>query len=182
MKNFLFFLKDKNRKSLKKGYWVFLIFVIALSFSFLQIQEVKAQNVDPVAATQRTTETIRKTFWEKLGVALKKAGSIAFNRTLQSSLNKIAYDAANYIGAGGDGQKPLFRTEGIGDYMKKIGDQAGGQFLETFVRNLDTSNATSTISCEKRLENCLNDCYYQANGHSPSDPKSLKRFREDSQI
>ncbi|NCT55074.1 hypothetical protein GW758_03930 [Candidatus Falkowbacteria bacterium] len=182
MKNFLFFLKDKNRKSLKKGYWVFLIFVIAFSFSFLQIQEVKAQNVDPVAATQRTTETIRKTFWEKLGVALKKAGSIAFNRTLQSSLNKIAYDAANYIGAGGDGQKPLFRTEGIGDYMKKIGDQAGGQFLETFVRNLDTSNATSTISCEKRLENCLNDCYYQANGHSPSDPKSLKRFREDSQI
>ncbi len=180
MKNFLFFLEDKKHKNLKNCYWLFLIFIFAFSFSFFQIQEVKAQAVvtDPGAMAQRTVESVKQTFWQKLGTALKKAGSIAFNRTLQSSLNKIAYDAANYIGAGGDGQKPLFRTEGLGDYMKKIGDEAGGQFLETFVRNLDTSNATSTLSCEKRLENCLTDCYRQANGYDPADAESLKYFRD----
>ena len=179
MKNFLFFLKDKKYKNFKKGYWLFLIFVIAFSFSLLQIQEAKAQIpvTDLTAAAQRTEEVIRTTFWQKLGTALKKAGSIAFNRTLQSSLNKIAYDAANYIGSSGDGQKPLFRTEDLGDYMKRIGDEAGGQFLETFVRNLDTSNSPSTLSCEKRLENCYNDCYSRINGSDPVDAESLSGFR-----
>ncbi len=181
MKKFLFFLfKNKKDNKLKKSYYIFLIFFLVFSFSFFRIQEVNAQIVnDPTSFAQRAAQWIKEAFQSKLGKAIQKAGSIAFNRTLQSSLNKIAYDAANFIGSGDVGQKELYRTENIKSYIGRIGDEAGGQFLETFVRNLDTSNATSSdISCEKRLENCLTSCYQQAHGKDPDDKESLMFFRD----
>ncbi|MBN2853936.1 hypothetical protein JXK06_00135 [Patescibacteria group bacterium] len=182
MKNFLFFLKDKKNKTTKSGSWLLLVFCLALVFSvgFLKVQSAWAQPI-PVVETASIPETVsevKRTLWQKLSDALKKAGSIAFNRTLQSSLNKIAYDAANYIGAGASGQKPLFNTEDFGTYMKKIGDEAGGEFLETFVRNLDTSGSDSNDSCAERLDSCLTECYRLVHQKDPIDTESLMFFRD----
>ena len=58
--------------------------------------------------------------------------SRAFQSALSSSLNTIAYDTATWLGSGGKGQKPLFITEGWGEYLGNIGDNAAGLMLEEF--------------------------------------------------
>ncbi len=65
---------------------------------------------------------------------LKKYGSGALNAAVKAALRTIAYDTATYIGSGGKGQKPMFITEGWGEYLKNVADNAGGTFIETLGR------------------------------------------------
>ncbi|PLX21744.1 hypothetical protein C0584_01410 [Candidatus Parcubacteria bacterium] len=74
---------------------------------------------------------------DKLVAGLKTAGSKALSSSLRAALNTIAYDTATYLGSGNRGQKPLFITEGWGEYMNNIADNAAGSFIEDLGRNPD---------------------------------------------
>ncbi len=141
---------------------VLLAFLILFFVFNLSVQSVFAQMAvvsTEVASVPTTVQTVKQSIWQTIGQALLKAGSIAFNRTLSTVLNKIAYDAANYIGSGGEGQSPLFYKQNLVQILVSVSDEAAGQFLETFVNNLG-SNVNNT--CSDQLGTCRNDCsYYQ---------------------
>ena len=76
----------------------------------------------------------KQTWWDKLLEQIKETGSAAIISALGSALNNLAYDTATWIGSGGKGQKPMFITEGWGEYLTNIGDNAAGTFMEQMGR------------------------------------------------
>jgi len=173
--------KKKNTKNAGQKLVVFLI-SFCLVFTFiLPLKPARAQmDAASTAAqlagnAQDTAKNVKDTWWQTFLKALQKAGSIAFQRTLSSALNKIAYDTATWIGSGKEGQKPLFVTEGWGSYLTKIGDEAAGQFIESFVTNL---NNPPEKNCQTELKKCQLECYNKdtaadsgGNQGSTFDPK-----------
>ncbi len=143
--------KKKHLYSSKKIV-IFLLFFILLSSAVLApIRPVKAQMAVtdiPKLIWDKVTETAKK-LWQK-------GGSLAFQQTLRTALNKMAYDTANWVGSGKEGQKPLFVTQGWGDYMTQVGDEAAGTFLENFASNL--SNSNSPEQCEREHQTCVDNC------------------------
>src|SRR5680860_1039379 len=134
--------RDKKRyPGLRKKILVSLLFfVITLSALMAPIKPANAAGLPVV--------DIPKFVWDKVEKAAKylwqKGASLAFQQTLRSALNKMAYDTANWIGSGGEGQKPLFITQGWGDYMAQIGDEAAGTFLENFTANWSSTRKDGT--------------------------------------
>jgi len=159
-----FFLKIKINPSKKISLsllTLLVIFVLSvyafyprLAWGQVQVYGGPVTTIETVSTPQITTQ-VKQTFWQRLVKSLQKAGSIAFQRVLSSSLNKIAYDAANYIGSGDIGQKPLFVKEDLGQYLLKVGDEAAGQFLETFVNNI---NNPTEANCEAKVNSCYASC------------------------
>ncbi|MDO8584123.1 MAG: hypothetical protein Q7R83_03005, partial [bacterium] len=47
----------------------------------------------------------------------------------QQFLGQLAYDAANYIAAGGKGQSAQFYKKGFGEYLQNAGQDAAGEFI-----------------------------------------------------
>lgn len=152
MKTFYFFShKNKRNNDRKKDNGdlkkLFLIVFMVSSLFFANIHPAKAIPV----------EDIPKFVWDKIKDAWEKGGSIAYQKTLSTVLNKIAYDAANYVGSGGKGQKALFVTKDFGQYAKDLADEAAGTFLETFVNAVNVSD--NTTGCENKYEICAKNCF-----------------------
>lgn len=154
MKSFLGPKKETNFKAGKKCILFWLIFSVAVVFP---LKNVSAQMVvsDPTSVMTQITTFLKELAQSKAGKMIQKAGSLAFQRVLSSALNKIAYDSANYIGSGGKGQKPLFITKDLGSYLEQIGDEAAGQFVESFVNNL---NSAENSGCSDSLKSCREGC------------------------
>lgn len=135
-----------------KKFAVFLVAAfIIFGAIFFPLRPAKAIPVEDIPALvwNKITDFAAK-LW-------RTAGSVAFQRTLTTALNKIAYDTATWIGSGHQGQKPLFITQGWGDYLLQVGDEAGGQFLETFVNNLGRDDSLIN-DCDSSYENCVSKC------------------------
>ncbi len=164
-----------DKSSRKKWLAIIMVCLFSLSIFSASIKPVSAQAI--VSDPGNLAQAIKSFFETKIGKIIKKAGSIAFNRTLATSLNKIAYDAANYIGSGGDGQKPLFVKEDLKTYISKIGDEAAGQFLETFVNNI---SAQEDGTCSEKMNKCYQACYKSTfpNAASPAEQSLLDAFAQ----
>ena len=151
------FLKFSEKNSKKSGKLVIVFLLVLMSFSFLIIptKPVQAQGM-PVLDTLGATLSLQKGIWDKVQVGFKylwqKSGSLAFQQTLRTVLNRVAIDTANYVGSGGQGQKPLFVTD-FGAYVANIGDEAAGAYLENFAANM-----SATSGCEKKKADCIDKC------------------------
>ncbi|MFA5024545.1 MAG: hypothetical protein WC523_06360 [Patescibacteria group bacterium] len=156
-----------KKKSVRKASKILAIFLLAfMIFSFLAIpaRPVQAQALvfDAIGQAWKTSDTI----WQKLTNTLKilwdKGGSLAFQQVLRSTLNTIAYDTANYVGSGGEGQKPLFVTQDWGAYLSQVGDEAAGSFIESFANNLSVSGSQNLTNeadtCQSDYKKCTADC------------------------
>ena len=161
MKKFFSFMFKPQVMNIKRAVSIPLIFLI-LFFTFSVFVKFASAQILPiplptmeVVSVPVTTQTVKLTFWETVSTAIQKAGSIAFNRTLSTILNKIAYDAANYIGSGGQGQSPLFLKQNLGEILTNVADEAAGQFIETFVNNWNTDVNTA---CSDKLGSCRDSC------------------------
>jgi len=129
-----------EKKSLKKKIIIFLG-VFVLSGILLFNSELKAeaqkinvldqlgvdklsnlhtqqQDLEDARLKKKEDEKNKQNIWSRL-----------FHSTLGNALNKLAYDAATWIGSGGEGQKPMFITEGWGAYLSNIADSAAGNVL-----------------------------------------------------
>ncbi|MFA6995318.1 MAG: hypothetical protein WC249_02815 [Patescibacteria group bacterium] len=160
MRNLIEPEKNKKLRFSQKIKSFFLIFCLLLVIVAAPPKPVHAQLATTVVAD---VVGYADWVWTKVkdgaDFLWKKAGAIAFQRTLSTALNKIAYDTANYIGSGGSGQKPLFVTQNIGAYLNQIGDEAMGTFVESFVNNLNRS--VDQKSCDKELTDCNASCSAQ---------------------
>ncbi|MDX9778895.1 MAG: hypothetical protein RBT30_01535, partial [Patescibacteria group bacterium] len=91
-----------------------LIMLLLISFSFIAISPRPAHAQLLVWDAEAS---IRTNIFNILKKLYEKGGAAAFQTTVRTALNKIAYDTANWIGSGAQGQKPLFVTQGWGDYL-----------------------------------------------------------------
>lgn len=141
--------KNMDRQPGNKFAVVLLAVFIIFGATLFPLRPAKAFPVEDIPAL----------VWDKItdfaGKLWRTAGSVAYQRTLTTALNKIAYDTATWLGSGGQGQQPLFITESWEKYLWQIGDEAGGQFLETFVNNL---NRDDPQDCENAYTNCMQNC------------------------
>ncbi len=78
---------------------------------------------------------INRRIEEAKKAAEQLSGSRLFQATLGRALNTIAYDTATWLGSGGEGQKPLFITEGWGEYLSNVADNAAGGFIDEVNKN-----------------------------------------------
>ncbi|MCG2690481.1 hypothetical protein L6249_00190 [Candidatus Parcubacteria bacterium] len=68
--------------------------------------------------------------WDMAIEAAKQSAGQAFKTALAIFLNTIAQETAVYLASGDKGQKPMFITEGWGDYLANTADRAAGYFIE----------------------------------------------------
>lgn len=61
---------------------------------------------------------------------MEKLGTTVLNTAIRNTLNKIAYDAANYVAAGGRGQSAQFINEDPMAYVTNLADSAAGEFID----------------------------------------------------
>jgi len=101
---------------------------------------VTAEYIKMVAP--KTDEKVDKGTWENIKTwleqkdlmeyyeALKEGFGASFKKMLAVFLNTIAQETAVYLASGDKGQKPMFITEGWGDYLANTADKAAGYFIE----------------------------------------------------
>ena len=130
----------KKQRQKKKKIYKILTGCLISSFMITGFFIINLSSVEafvPIITQQPTAEAkfSAKWSWEKVldqaDKAWKKAGSVAFWSAMKSALNTIAYDTATWIGSGGEGQKPMFITEGWDKYLGNVADNAAGTFIES---------------------------------------------------
>ncbi len=142
--------EKKSKNQVNKKVAAFLIlFVMLFAFVATPTHTAKAIPVEDIPAL----------VWNKIQDIFKKlllkGGAMAFQQVLRTALNKIAYDTANYLGGGNKGQKPLFITQNWGDYLTQVGDEAAGQFIESFATNL---SKPMNAACQTDFQACSKTC------------------------
>lgn len=97
------------------------------------------QGVD-VNTGQQTKIELWKIIEAKKEKTYGEIAALAWRRGLNFFLQTLAIDTATYIASGGEGQQPLFYTEGWGTYLTRVGDNAAGHFINDFARGLGFQN------------------------------------------
>lgn len=105
----------------------FVLFFVATSVAHAQAVPSPILTIESKSIPQDI-----KTAKDSILESLKKAAQVSFLNSLRSVVNQIAFETATYIGSGASGQKPLFYTEPFGKWILKQGDNAAGNFIETF--------------------------------------------------
>ncbi|MDD5032309.1 MAG: hypothetical protein PHR36_04710 [Patescibacteria group bacterium] len=152
----MLFKKEKANKYNKRGLSFivgFLIFLF-LSASFLFAAKpayAQLAVVDVVTHGLLTVTEAANKVRTTLEYAIRKGSSQALQRASLYALKKIAFDTATWIGSGGKGQKPLFVTEGWGKYLENVGNQAGGEFIESIGRNWDFNLCEPDLAVKTRI-------------------------------
>lgn len=95
-----------------------------------EIFKFEAETPGTLGDEQTALNTTQKNIYDTYMDLLKSVVSTAFKSALGYFLNTIAYDTATWLASGGEGQQPMFVTEGWGEYLKNAGDSAAGVFIE----------------------------------------------------
>lgn len=99
---------------------------------------------DPMGIEANTGEQTQIEIWKLTKVErenrLLDALRLAYRKALNYFLKTFAIDIATYLASGGEGQKPLFYTEGWGAYLSRTANNAAGHFINTFARGLGSEN------------------------------------------
>jgi|GEM_PF-3894113 hypothetical protein len=98
-------------------------------------QEVVAAEVE--VKEQGILNTAKDKLSESLAAAKKAAKEATYAGAYKAGLSQfsrqLARDTAIWVASGGEGQQPLFVTEGWEAYLKDIGDAALGEAIDEFV-------------------------------------------------
>ncbi len=137
----------KTNKTFKKTAILFFVLFFIISGILGGSSLVKAQlPTSETASIPETTTNILDKLKDIKDKLFSEVGTKLLNNVLRNTLNRLAYDAADAITSGADGQKPLFLTKNIGDYLEDYGDAAAGDFLDQ-LNNLSGMNL-----CEPNLD------------------------------
>jgi len=126
-------MRTPNSLPKVKAGLVLLVMILAFFISNMPVAKaIPTEVILSIPEAQRTIlqkiQVVATKLWEK-------AGQQTFNAALRNTLSRIAFDAAQYVGTYGEGQKPLFVTEGFGTYITNLGDAAAGDFIDTLGKN-----------------------------------------------
>ncbi len=151
----------KKKYFFKKIIFIFLtVFIFISVFGAWEIKNVNAMAAPGIMDINvRSTSELLMAGWDKaqtLALWLKQWAkdemawlrdegiALAYKRALGFFMQQLAYDTATYLATGEKGAKPMFYTEGWGEYLKNVADNAAGAFLE----ELGRSGPTKFNLCE----------------------------------
>ena len=138
--------KHINRK-IKILVFIVFSFFVALSFTpkAWAVLSPPVKSVDGVEVNtgEQTQIELQKAKEAEEKKAKDSIFAVAFKNGVRYFLRTIAIDLATYIASGGEGQQPLFYTEGWGAYLKREGDLAAGTFINSFAQGLELGNICS---------------------------------------
>lgn len=125
-----------------------------VGFLFLSPQRVEAFVAPSVvgliydlARTKSEVKTeVKDTIWK----TILTAAQTSFLSSLRLLVNQVSYETATYLGSGAQGQVPVYYTKQFGSWIREQGANAGGDFIEQFVKNasLDTADEFTSDSAE----------------------------------
>ncbi|MCD4694191.1 hypothetical protein K8R62_02420, partial [bacterium] len=131
-------LNKRNRIISKISLFLATFCLVFISSFGLFIKPTKAIGISILDVPDMAADAAQQ-MWASFSWAmdwfLRYGKSEVFNAAMAVALNTIAYDAATYIGSGGEGGKAFWRKENLGDYMKNIGDNAAGVFIEGLAKD-----------------------------------------------
>lgn len=84
----------------------------------------------PVVDIPLIGKTIQKFIEDAKTFSLKKAATVAFEKTTERFLNRLAYETATFLAEGGRGGTSLQRRESFGRILQKTGEAALGDFIQ----------------------------------------------------
>ncbi len=84
-----------------------------------------------VSNSTTAANQVKQTFWDVLKISLTNTAALAVLNGVNYFAQKVAYDTANYVASGGQGQKPFFHTDGLGDYLTNTAKDAAADVLGT---------------------------------------------------
>lgn len=84
----------------------------------------------PVIDAAKISQDTAKTIWEKIGKVLGNVAAASTRNVINATLGKLAYDSATWLASAGTGQQSLVFSKSPGEYMKDMGDAAGGAFID----------------------------------------------------
>ena len=122
----------------KSFYQKLAISFLLLSLTFILVspallvpQPVRA--VSPFVAIINTAKTVWDATKDVVSAAYKRLVPVLFKNGINLVLNNMARDTAKYLASGGAGEKPAFLTDP--HYWTKMGDAAGGEFINTLAQS-----------------------------------------------
>ncbi len=104
-----------------------IILVCLLIFNVWAVPRAQAQF--QVHDLIRFTHDVKKVVVDTYKTFLKKYIAAAFKAALKQYTQQIAYKLALDVAYGNRGQKPLYYTKPMDEFLKDVGDQALGQFM-----------------------------------------------------
>jgi len=138
-----------------------LVSLIILSFFAGSLFIMTPQPVYAQTDFNQAVNNVLTPIWSFLKKAYEKGGASAFQKTVRTALNKVAFDTATWLGSGREGQKPMFVNNFWG-YIGQVGDEAAGSFIEDAVNNWkrtsDASLESNQKKCNTQLEACKKLC------------------------
>lgn len=136
-----------NRRRAKA---LFLVLTLCFSFGLLIIRPAYAQ----VSVVSSVPDTINLV-WDKLKDFLKtgllKAGSSALQSVIRNSLNRLAYDAATYVGSGNVGQGKFYEDKEWGDVLGEVRDDAVGGFIEDMSKQFGANLCKPDLTTQLKI-------------------------------
>ncbi|MDD2680534.1 MAG: hypothetical protein PHE20_00340 [Patescibacteria group bacterium] len=138
-----------------------VVSLIILSFFATSLFVLAPSPVNAQTDANQAVNNVLTPIWAFLKKAYEKGGASAFQKTVRTALNKVAFDTATWLGSGKEGQKPMF-VDNFWGYIGSIGDEAAGQFIEDAVSNWnrndwDNSESDKT-ACQQPYAQCLASC------------------------
>ncbi len=123
--------KHQKKFKVRSLFLVISLFFVLAGFS-LPIKNIFAIGIP---APTPTIELVSKpqievSIGEKIWFFVERAAKIVYKNALDYFLQRMAYDTATWLATGDKGQKPLYWEEGIGAYIRGIGDEAIGKGLD----------------------------------------------------
>lgn len=116
-----------------------VVLVVVVVGWFLIARQPTAQATFPVLDLKALVQTIKEWREKIKEVTWEKAATKALQSAAERYLNRIAYEAANYLAGGGPGGTSLVRRESFGRILRKTGEQALGDFVQDLSNNTNLS-------------------------------------------
>ncbi|MBI2427077.1 MAG: hypothetical protein HYV34_04480 [Candidatus Kerfeldbacteria bacterium] len=124
--------KPQHTKPFRRGIrhaFVAGVLLIALSASFFVSTATPARALFGIGDISITVGDVPRQIFTTIKNHLDSAFSIAWRRALHSYLSQLAFRSATFVASGGQGQGPLFTSEGLGQELKDAGNAAAGDAL-----------------------------------------------------
>ncbi|HPT08475.1 MAG TPA: hypothetical protein PLE28_02150, partial [bacterium] len=137
----------------KKNFFVITFISIFLIANFFIPNKASASFSDIIGGPTTVVNKIIAAIKEKKTDWLKNIATKVYQKTLTQVLNKLAYDAATYIGTGGEGQSELFTTDYVKDFALDASNAAFGGFVDSISKDwqVDLCQPTGGIDAKIAL-------------------------------
>ncbi|MBU1179708.1 hypothetical protein KJ885_02090, partial [Patescibacteria group bacterium] len=73
---------------------------------------------------------VKESVGKSIDIVIMETASMALVNAMNYFFQKLAYDAAVWVAAGGSGQKPLFDNKSPGEYFKNVASNTFGTFID----------------------------------------------------